>query len=382
MVEMALYRKGTFMDYKLDCRLFTGYKPCIYKRSCDGCDKYDPISKRILIISLEAMGAVLRTTCILEPIKRAHPNSHITWLTLPMCRPLLDENPYIDRILAYSDKVLPILKHLRFDSCMVIDKSLLAGSLAHFVRAEEKKGFGLDEAGAIIPLDVNARYQYDVGLDDELKFHINQKPETQQITETLGLEWRRDSYILNFSSNEKREITKRREALKGESQGVIGFSTGCSKLYPYKKFTVERSIEVVAGWRQRFPNHHIAIFGGPEDKERNLEIAGFFSDDPRVLHTPTDQGLRSGLMWMATSDLILSGCSLGLHIAIALKKKVVTWFGVSCSQEIDLYDRGIKLQADVSCSPCWKKSCDKPVKCYDKVDVEAIMDATEKMLEA
>ena len=111
-----------------------------------------------------------------------------------------------------------------------------------------------------------------------------------------------------------------------------------------------------------------------------MQMKAAFQDDEYVVDTPTREGLRSGVLWMATSDMVLSGCSLGLHIAIALKKPVVAWFGVSCIQEIDVYDRGFKLQADVACSPCWKRSCDKQPKCYDEVSVASVMEASSQIL--
>lgn len=367
--------------YKTDCRLFNGYKPCAYGNKCSGCDKFQRVGQRILLISLEAMGAVLRSTCLLEPIRRMHPDCHLTWLTMPASRPLLDENPLIDRVLVYNHETLPIIDRLEFDACYVVDKSMLAGSLGHRVNAMSKKGFGLSSQGFIEPLNSEALYQYDVGLSDQLKFFDNQKPETQQITESLGLSWNRDPYILEFNSDEQSQIGERRRRILNGHRGIIGFSTGCSTLYPYKKFTVGKSIEVVKGWRDRFPDHVVALYGGREDTDRNSEIYSAFTEDVMVVNTPTTEGLRSGLMWMHTADMMLSGCSLGLHIAIALKKKIVTWFGVSCSQEIDLYGLGVKLQSDVSCSPCWKRSCDKEPKCYERVSTETLMEATAEVLE-
>ena len=86
--QLVQNRKKAMSSYLKDCRLFTGYKPCRYKRSCQDCPHYDPVKSRIAILSLEAMGAVLRSTCLLEPIKRKFPNSHISWFTLKASRPL------------------------------------------------------------------------------------------------------------------------------------------------------------------------------------------------------------------------------------------------------------------------------------------------------
>lgn len=369
------------MAYNLDCRLFTGYKPCKYKRPCEGCPHYDQVQTRVCIVSLEALGAVLRSTVLLEPIRRKYPGAHVTWITYPSAKSLLDNNPLIDRLLVVDGKNSQVLDHLQFDVLMAVDKSLEAGALAERIHAKEKFGFGLTPDGVIRPLNPEANYQYDVGLDDHLKFKVNQKPETEQITESMKMEWKRDEYVLGLTDDEKKTISERRaQILQPGSKGIIGYNTGCSLLFPYKKFTVERAIEVIKMWRKEFPEYTVALLGGREDTERQAQMKEAFKDDKYVVNTPTTEGLRSGMLWMGAADMVLSGCSLGMHIAIALKKHVIAWFGVSCLQEVDLYDRGVRIQSDVTCSPCWRKSCTNEPKCYNRVEPEVIRDATRKIL--
>ena len=68
---------------KLDCRFFYGDKPCIFNKTegivCDDCNYYSPIKMKILIVKLDAIGDVLRTTSILPPLKKEYPDSYITW---------------------------------------------------------------------------------------------------------------------------------------------------------------------------------------------------------------------------------------------------------------------------------------------------------------
>jgi heptosyltransferase-2 len=364
------------MGYKTDCRLFTGYKPCSYKRPCDGCPHYDRIETRIGVVSLEALGAVLRSTCLLPAIRRKYPASHITWITNPNAQSLLQGNPEIDRLITLDGSTAALLQHLKFDVLFGVDKSLEAGALVERMDASAKFGFGLTGEGVIRPLNQEAEYQYEVGLDDELKFHRNQKPETQQITESMGLTWKRDPYILKISDAEAAVISDRRRNIIGQHEGIIGYNTGCSLLFPNKKLTVNKSIELIAGWRKRFPKHVVALLGGREDSLRQNQMKAVFLQDDQVVNTPTDSGLRSGMLWVGCADLVFSGCSLGMHIAIGLRKPVIAWFGVSCIQEVDLYDRGVKIQSPVGCSPCWKKSCSQELMCYDAVPTEEIIAAT------
>ena len=368
------------MSYKSDCRYFTGYKPCQFKRSCADCPHYARVETRIAILHTEALGAVLRSTCLLAPLRRRYPRAHITWITYPGAKALLAENPEIDRLITIEGSTSALLGHLEFDVLCSVDKSLEAGAWAEKIKAREKLGFGITASGVIRALNPEARYQYDVGLDDNLKFHVNQRPETQQTTESMGLIWERDPYILKLSAAESAEVQIRRQQVAQGARGVIGFNTGCSVLYPYKKMTVEKSIETISMWRRAFPDFAVAILGGKEDVERNRAMKDAFAGDGRVVLTPADQGLRSGVLWTDTADVVLSGCSLGMHIAIGLGKHVVAWFGVSCPQEVDLYDRGVKILAKVGCSPCWKKSCTNEPKCFNEVSIEEIEKATGELL--
>ncbi len=368
------------MSYRLDCRYFTGYKPCHFKRPCDLCPHVEPVEQRVLLISLEALGAVLRSTCLLKPLRRLYPKAHVTWLTLPNAKPLLLNNPMIDRLMTLDVATLTPLDHLEFDHLFCVDKSLEAGSLAMTIKAKSKAGFGLDRNGVIIPLNEAASYQYDVGLDDDLKFFRNQKPETQQTTESLGMTWQRDPYILTLTEDEGRIVAERRLVLRGANRGVIGYNTGCSELYPYKKLSTDGATILVRQWRQHFPDWSVALLGGREDQERQAIIKRSFPDDPHVINTPTTEGLRSGILWMDATDIVFSGCSLGMHIGIALKKPVIAWFGVSCSQEVDLYDRGVKIPSAVSCSPCWLKTCENEPKCYDRVLWDDVASAMAKYI--
>ena len=63
-----------------------------------------------------------------------------------------------------------------------------------------------------------------------------------------------------------------------------------------------------------------------------------------------------------------------MHLAIALKKFVIVWFGVSSWTEIDLFDRGEKLiPLGLECSPCWKQQCPYNLECIQMIDLERMV---------
>jgi len=364
-----------------ECKHFTGYKPCYPATRCyEECVSNDPIGKRILIINLDAMGNVLVTTTVLPALKRRYPQSHISWITLGNAYPLLENNPFLDRLYRWEPESWLILQQLTFDLVLNVDKSRRAGAFLSTLHAHERLGFGINENGVIIPLNPEAEDNYILGLDDDLKFRVNTKTVPQILSEQFRLGYDRDDYTLNLTDTEQTfcEEFKREHGLTPGRQGsapvIAGFNTGCSELYPNKKMTIDQHVSLIMRLSEE-EGIRLLLVGGPEDTFRNAEIARRVGN--RVMNTPSTEGLRRGLCYINICDLVVSGDSFGMHAAIALKKHVIVWFGVSCATEIDLFNRGTKLiPTDLDCSPCWKQQCPFDLECIKMVDLDRIVSET------
>ena len=144
--------------------------------------------------------------------------------------------------------------------------------------------------------------------------------------------------------------------------------------------TVEQHIELIKSLSV-YDNLKIVLLGGKEDTERNLKIfegLGKAMQD-NIIYTPTNLGLRNGACFMNICDIIVTGDSFGMHLAIALKKYVIAWFGLSCWNEIDLFDRGEKLYPEgLECAPCWKKQCPFNLECIDMINLSKITELVRK----
>jgi heptosyltransferase-2 len=360
-----------------DCKHFHGYKPCFPGTDClEECVDPSPRGAEILVVNLEAMGNVLVTTTLLPALKRKYPVSTITWITLRNACRLLDNNPLVDEVVVWEPEAWLKLGARRFDFAINIDKAANACAFMMAVNAKKKAGYGLDARGTIVPLNKEAEYNYRLGLNDHLKFHVNRKPNTRLLTEAMGLEYRRDEYILNLSVDEQAYCRSyRRDVVEGgkEFAGrvVVGFNTGCSNLYANKKMTLDQHV-VLINTLAADPRLRILLLGGPEDTERNNELARRLGDS--VVNTPTTEGVRRGLCYVDLCDIVVSGDSFGMHAAIGLKKHLIVWFGLSCPQEIDLFDRGIKLVPEgLACAPCWKRECPYNLECIQMIDLDAIV---------
>jgi len=362
-----------------DCKHFTGYSPCFPHVDCtQGCVDNVPRGKRILIINLDAMGHVLVTTSLLPAIKRKYPKSHISWITLSNAAGLLENNPYVDTVYTWGPESWLVLQSMKFDQVLNVDKSKRACALTMSLNAKEKLGFGMNGDGVIIPLNKEAGYLYRLGLDDRLKFRTNQKTLPQMLHEAFRLKFRRDEYVLTLSAEESAFCRSYKEEIGIEDTDfVVGFNTGCSPMYPNKKMTIDQHVSLI-NRLSSVSGMKLLLLGGPEDTARNAEIVRLVGD--KVISTPTRDGLRRGICYENLCDLVITGDSFGMHLAIALRKYVIVWFGVSCWSEIELYGRGVKLIPEgLECSPCWKHECPYNLECIQMIDLDRIVREVERL---
>lgn len=374
-----------FKDLKVPkCKNYSGYKPCKPYYNCleNGCADPDAaMGTKILIISLDALGNVLDNTPILHAIKRKYPVSTVHWMTMPNAEKIMYYNQFIDKLFLWDDESRMIVRNIEYDIVMNADKSLYACAFANEVNAKKKVGFLLNEDGKIVPANESAMYSYILGIDDQKKFRENKRSGVDIIHEVFELEYKRDRYVFNFSDEEKEFIESYRKSIGYNPKKVYaGFNTGCSELFPNKKMTIEQHITLITNILKN-PNVDVLLLGGREDTERNEKIYSAFNAEQkkRIINTPTTEGIRRGACYMSVPDIVISGDSFGMHLAIALQKYIISWYGLSCWEEIELYDYGIKIfQKDLECSPCWKRVCPYNLECISMIDLELIVDTVNK----
>lgn len=344
----------------------------------DDCPSFEIPEFSILIVHLGAMGAVLRSTALLRSIKRKYPKSFITWVTEENTKPLLWNNPLIDKILGLTTRDTLILSSMRFDIGFFIDKSPEVAGLAKLANPQECFGFTVaPQNGAIVPISKSAHPLWELGLSNQKKFFENKKTELSLIAEALELPYQRDEYIVCLSSDEKILSQKRRaEWSEFGKKILIGLNTGTSGVLPHKTISIEMWLEIIERTSAILQKNHIQyqwvlLGGGAVDNERNHQIINK-AKGHGIIFSPATEGLRNGLSSVDAVDLVVTGDSLGMHMAIALQKQVIAWFGPTCDHEIDLFDRGIKIKSSMSCSPCWKRSCDQPIPCNQRLDIDSM----------
>jgi len=362
-----------------DCRHFLGHKPCRYRLACDGCPHYDPVGRRILIIKLAALGDVLRTTPLLHGLRRAHPDCHITWVTEPNVIPMLQGVAGIDRLMTCGWETVLQLRHESFDQVYCFDKEPKATGLAVEVQARERIGFGLSRYGNVMPLSPNSEYIFELGINDDLKFRRNTKTYPELIYECAGLPYPEpQEYLFPDLST---ELAAGREFL--ESLGVrpgdlkVGLNTGAGRVFATKKWTEAGFVELSDRLHAE-PGTRVILLGGPDETERNARIAA--EANPAPVDAGTGHSIRAFAGIVGNLDLLVTGDTLAMHLAIGLRVPVLVLLGATCPQEIELYGRGEKIVSDCECSPCYLSVCPREVTCMQMIPASTVFEAAARLL--
>ena len=284
-----------------------------------------------------SLGDVLRTTPILEALKEKYPKSQIIFLTDNKAKELVENNPYIDTLLIWDEFIGFLLLREKFDVVINLEKHPGICALADMIDAWQKFGFRL---GSNLEI---AEYEKSVSFIDYINNKQLKKDYWQKVLiEHLGIKWKGQRYSLGYRATTK-EIFD------------IGLNYQVGSKWPTKAMSKEK-------WEKLY------------DK---LTSCGFKVDWQRGL-----SNLKEYMDWINSCKVIITQDSLGLHLAMALNKKVVGLFGPTDYKEIYPYGDVKFLTPKTDCHkiPCYQPNCDHKRFCMDEFDIDMLVNETRGLL--
>jgi heptosyltransferase-2 len=369
---------GDAREIAFDCKFFLGDRPCLWHKETGvlcTCDHYQRIDQRVLIIKLDAMGDVLRTTALLPALVEAHPGTAITWITRRESRPLLQRNPYITEILDYGEDTLTQLHARTFDRVINLDAGKTSAALAAIAKAEQKDGFILDSRGCVQPSNVAARKWLEMGLFDDLK-RLGARTYQDLMLEIIGSSGAPHRYMFELSGEERARGRKHLQGLGVDlSVPIIGLNTGAGRRWELKQWREEGYLELV----ERLGKRHAVQFvllGGPEELERHQRLKA--RSRVPLIDSGCDNEVRLFAAIVAACDLVVAGDTLAMHLSLALERRTVVLFGPTSSAEIEMYGLGEKVVPRMDCLACYKPTCDFVPNCMDLITTDMVEAAVER----
>lgn len=363
---------------KTDCRWFRGDTPCRFKRLCPDCPDYAPRGEEVLVIKLGALGDVLRTFALLPALRRRHgENAFLTWITRQNALALVSNQASVDLALPLNLETSLGLKGRLFDAVYVLDKDREATGLGLEVEAGKRWGFTHDKRGAIIPANPEAEYYWRLGLDDEEKFRRNTKSYQRLLGEALALDYRGERYRLQPSEEDRKngeEVLWKKLDEKAPvwKLPTIGLNIGAGGVFAHKNWPPERYAELIAAR----PDWTFVLLGGPREAGEMERLARASN----AVNSGVDNPLLTFAALVERCAVVITGDTLGVHMALAVNTPVVALFGPTCPQEIDLYGLGEKLVTPYECAPCYRRACDTSPSCVEMIATGEVVAAVERIL--
>jgi heptosyltransferase II len=274
------------------------------------------------ISTITSYGDVLRSTVLLNEFK----NDHVTWLVDENAFPILKNNPSIDRILIYNLTSVLQLQAEHFDTVINLEKVPGLCALADQVRAWRRFGFRFDPRSGDAEAYDGSQSTLQV-CHSENKKKKNRRYWQQHLFDIIGSEWTDQEYVFGYKPRSKECYD-------------FGFNHMVGTKWPSK------------GW----------IENGWTDLELRLK-----KDKYSISWQEGLNNMEEYFDWINKCRVLITNDSFGLHIALALKKKVVALFSSTNPFETHLYGQGTALFREQACKfqPCYEPKCINKKKCCE-----------------
>lgn len=279
---------------------------------------------QILIIKLGAMGDVLRTTPLLREIPERY---YVTWVTDKESVEMLGYVKRIDKIVAFDyDTTFQELKNNKYDWIFCFDEDQRAMNLMLTLDADHKISWD--------------KWWLQMSIDNKTKKQ-NMHSYQYWMFKSAGMDWHGQEYVLDWPVKVKRNVQK-----------FVGLEMRVGEKWPTKN------------WK----------------KWKELEKA-LIKEGYRVVKF-SQKNFWEYVQDINFCDIVVTPDTLTMHIALALKKKVVALFTSTSSPEIYDYGRMVKVPAPIDCQGCYKRKCQKhAVGCSNSLKVSEVLNGIELLKE-
>ncbi len=355
--------------------------------------------KKILIINPFGIGDVLFTTPVIKAIKDNLPNATISYWCNERVKSILEDNKNIDKVFALSRgdikkiysrsklegvyKSFSLLQSIKKEKLEVaFDFSLdhRYSLLSKFVGIKKRIGFNYKNRGRFLTdkIDIdsyNNKHVVEYYLD-LLKF-INIKPKTYNLDLSVS-----DEYKIKVKDALNKLDVNDNDLLIGIAPGG-GASWGkdaCLKHWPAPRFAqLADRIQDVLGAK-------IIILGDESERPPADMIIKEMKNKAIDLGGKTT--LEELIAIMDTVEVLITNDGGPLHIAVALGKKTVSFFGPVDPKVYGPYPpddrRHIVLRKELACSPCYRNfrlvPCQRNKACLQDITVDEAMNAVSMLL--
>ncbi len=343
-----------------------------------------PASKvHILIILMGSIGDVVRGLCLVSHIKHHLPESRITWLVEPLCAQLLDCQPQIDKIIVFNrSRNLPgvwnLYKELskeHFDITLDLQRHVKSGFFSLLSKAKKRIGFHKNNAKEFNWLFNTEYINYFSDDLSKLSHYL-------EFTKPLGLP---EPTALDFgfsTINLKETAPTIFKKVGTPFVAVVMGSSWDSKDWIFEGYEQLVKNILSNGTLQVVLLGDKSKINAAAKLSENIGLSDFSScAKSRLINLVGETSLLDVVAILKAAAAAVGPDSGPCHIASAVGTPYVSLFGPTSPIRVAPYgNEHLVIQADISCSSCYKKHCPGLDKlCMSSISVESV---EEKLTEA
>lgn len=344
----------------------------------------------ILIVKTSAIGDVIHTLPVLNALRRKYPEARIDWLVEEAAADLVVGHPALDnvlvlrrkawvrdlkqgRVLAVCQGFADFVKRLRateYDLLIDFQGLLKSGVSVWLARAKRKVGFGrgmehaegsylfLNETVSPVSMDLHAVIR---GL---------------LLLKAIGIENEEVVYDLPIGNEQRGKISQLLEA-EGVDPARPLVVINPMTTWKTKHWKNERFAQVADQLLDRGMN--VVFSGGPQDVGAIEGIrAAMIGKAASLAGRTTLKDLAA--LYERVAVLITTDTG-PMHLAAAVRTPVVALFGPTAPWRTGPFGSGHTiLRAEIACSPCFKRFCNRNHECMEQITVDQVVQAAQTVL--
>ncbi len=295
-----------------------------------------PVPARVAIVRMSAIGDCVHALPVIASLRRAWPQTHITWVIQPLPQTLMGGRPDVDEFIefrrslgwkAYSD-FRRRLGRRSYDLVINLHPVFKGGLVTRWLPAPVKLGFDRGRASDLSWLATNR------SLPPRSTAHA--QDEFFEFLDALDVPVLRE-WSFYFTEEERREQSAWLESIERPVLAIVIRSA-----HKEKDWILARHARVIDVAREELGLEPILV-GGPSEREDAERLRQLCATPPRV---EMESDLRR-LAWVLDASALVLGPDTGpLHIAVALGRPTIGLYGTTDPRRHGPYERFAELTID------------------------------------
>jgi len=164
---------------------------------------------------------------------------------------------------------------------------------------------------------------------------------------------------------------------------TIGFVTGASGRWQGKAWPPSYYANLAQKILKKYPECLIILLGGDLEEKTNHSILDQIRKEnksllKRINNINTKESIRLFGAMFSIIDLVVTGDTLGLHLALSANCRVVVLVGPTSASELELYNHGTVLTPPDECKCYYKNSCEYTPSCMETIYPEFVLEKLER----